>query len=227
MPTVLITGANRGIGLEFARQYAADGWRVLAACRDPEAAADLKAVDGEVSVHRLDVTEPDEIAALAGEIGGAPIDLLLNNAGVYGPRSSPLGGIDYDAWAETLRVNALAPMRIVEAFVDNVAESAQKKIVAITSKMGSMASNTTGGAYIYRSSKAALNAATRSLTLDLARREISVLLLHPGWVRTDMGGTSADVGVEESVTGMRRVIDRLDGSLSGRFFNYDGSEIPW
>lgn len=227
MPTVLITGANRGLGLEFARQYAGDGWRVHAACRDPDGAADLKTVAGEVSVHKLDVGAPDQIAALADDLDGTPIDLLLNNAGVYGPRSYGFGDIDYDAWMETLRINTLAPLRVAEAFVGNVVASGQKKLVAVSSKVASIGDNTGGGGYIYRASKAALNAAMKSLAIDLAGRGVLSCVLHPGWVRTDMGGSGGLIDTPESVTAMRAVIDRLDAATSGRFFNYDGSEIPW
>lgn len=227
MPSVLITGASRGIGLEFARQYAADGWRVHAACRDPDGARDLAGLAGEVSRHRLDVTDPAEVEALARALGDTPIDLLINNAGIYGPRDLPFDGLDYEIWAQVLATNTLAPMRVVAGFVDHVAASDQKKIVTISSNAGSIANNTTGGSYLYRSSKAALNAAMKSLAVDLANRGIVACVLHPGWVRTDMGGPGAPVGMTESIAGMRQVIARLDAGTSGHFFNYDGTELPW
>ena len=225
--TVLVTGANRGLGLEFVRQYSGAGWHVHAACREPKEAHDLLHFAPEVDVHKLDVTHPQQIAALARELEDEAIDLLINNAGVIGPRGLTLGSLDYDAWLEVLEVNTLAPMRMAEAFVDNVARSEGKRVVSITSRMGSIGGSDGGGGYIYRSSKAALNAAMHTLSIDLAEREITVAVLHPGWVRTDMGGSGAVLSVEQSVTGMRRVIEALTLKTSGRFFNYDGGEIAW
>jgi NAD(P)-dependent dehydrogenase (short-subunit alcohol dehydrogenase family) len=221
MPTVLITGASRGIGREFARQYEAGGWRVIATCRDPSK------YDLEGEVYRLDVTDPDSVAALHRELSGEAIDLLINNAGIYGSRGLEFGSLDYGAWEEVLRTNVLGPMRIAEAFADQVAASEKKKMVFISSKVGSIADNSSGGSYIYRSSKTALNMAVKSLSLDLSGKGIICVLLHPGWVQTDMGGASALIDVATSVAGMRAVIDRADTADSGRFFNYDGSELPW
>ena len=225
MPTALVTGANRGIGLEFVRQYAEDGWRVIATCREPDKAAALRAAQGTVEIHRLEVTDPDEVANLARALKGQAIDLLINNAGIMG-RGDVLGRVDFEAWEEVLRVNTLAPVRMVEAFLDNVARSQRRQIVAMTSRMGSIA-DSSGGYYSYRSSKAALNAAMRSLAADLAGKGITIAVFHPGWVKTDMGGSGALVAPRDSVAGMRRVIERLRPADSGRFFNYDGDEIPW
>jgi len=227
VPTALVTGANRGIGLEFVRQYAADGWRVHAACRDPDGARDLKKIAGDVELHRLDVTDARQIAALAKALKGEPIDLLINNAGVYGARGDGPGHMDYAAWEATLRVNTLAPLRVSEALLPNVAASGKKLIVAITSRMASIDLNTEGGSYAYRSSKAALNAAMRSLAADLRARGVIVAVFSPGWVKTDMGGRGATVGVADSIAGMRSVIARLRPADSGKFFSYDGSTIPW
>ncbi len=226
MPSVLVTGANRGIGLAFVRAYAADGWRVHAACREPEAARDLKAVAGEVSLHRLDVTHAGHIAALAAEVA-APIDLLLNNAGIAGPRGLGLGEIDAEAWAEVLLVNAIAPIEVAQAFAEQVAASGRKTMAFVSSRMGSIGENTSGGSVVYRSSKAALNAAVKSLAIDLAPRRVKAVVLHPGWVKTDMGGAGAAITTESSVAGLCRVIDKLTQDMSGRFWNYDGTEIPW
>lgn len=227
MTSVLITGANRGLGLEFARQYAGEGWRVLATCRAPERAEALRRVAGEVSIHRLDVGNFDHIAALSRALAGEPVDLLVNNAGLYGGRPQRLEDLDYDTWAQVLRINCLAPIRMAHAFLEQVALSRRKTIVAISSSMGSIARNTSGGAYVYRSSKAALNAAMKSLAIDLAPRGITVACLHPGWVRTDMGGPDALIEAQQSVAGMRAVIARLGPAESGKFFRYDGSTIPW
>lgn len=230
MPCALITGANRGIGLEFARSLSADGWGVRACCRNPDKAKALRALaeksGGEVTVHRLDVTDGLKVASLARELAGESIDLLLNNAGVYGPRGG-FGHTDYDEWLPVFAVNVLAPMRMAERFVEHVARSERKMIVNLSSRMGSVAENTSGGAYIYRSSKAALNMVVKSLSIDLAERGIAVVAFHPGWVQTDMGGAGADVTPEQSVAGMRDVIDRLDSRSTGRFYAYDGREIPW
>lgn len=227
MPTCLITGANRGLGLEFARQYAADGWKVIATCRRPETAEELKALEGDVQVHPLDVTDFARVEALGKELGGEAIDVLIKNAGVYGPRVVPHGSVDYAAWAEVLRANAMAPLKISAVFESHVARSKLRRIVAVTSLMGSMTDNTTGGAYIYRSSKAALNAVMKSLAVDLKGKGIAVAVLHPGWVKTDMGGPGAHIEASESVDGMRKVIDGMSVENTGRFMNYDGTELPW
>jgi NAD(P)-dependent dehydrogenase (short-subunit alcohol dehydrogenase family) len=223
MPRVLITGANRGIGLEFVRQYAADGWQVVACCRKPEKAEALKKINGEVSIEALDVADDEQIARLATRLRGQPIDLLINNAGVYGSA----GKIDADSWLEVLRVNTIAPYRLAEKFAANVARSEHRLIVSITSMMGSIAENDSGGVPMYRSSKAALNMTMKSLSIDLKDRGISVVVLHPGWVRTDMGGRSAPLAVQGSVGSLRKTIRRLKPSDSGKFLNYDGKPVPW
>jgi NAD(P)-dependent dehydrogenase (short-subunit alcohol dehydrogenase family) len=221
MPTVLITGANRGIGREFARQYEAGGWRVIATCRDPSK------YDLEGEVYPLDVTDADSVAALHQELRNEGIDLLINNAGTYGPRGLGFGNLDYDAWENVLRTNLLGPMRVAETFVNHLAASEIRKVVFISSKVGSIADNSSGGAYLYRTSKTALNMAVKSLSLDLADRRIICLLFHPGWVKTDMGGSSALIDAATSVAGMRAVIDRATAAESGHFYTYDGKELPW
>jgi len=226
MPTCLITGANRGIGLGFVRSLSADGWRVHACCRHPEKAADLKEVGPSVRVHRLDVTDNLRVASLSRELADEPIDLLINNAGVRGT-DRPLGEYDYDEWLQVLAVNALSPMRMVESFAGHVAASRRKLIVNISSVMGSIAENESGGSYSYRTSKAALNMITKGLSVDLAARGICVVAFHPGWVQTDMGSASAPVDVEHSVRGMRKIIDRLGPDDSGRFLSFDNRPIPW
>ena len=227
MPSVLITGANRGLGLEFTRQYAADGWRVFAACRDPAGARDLAAVEGDVSAETLDVDDGPQVAALANKLSGQPIDVLINNAGIYGPKDVTRDTVDYDAWGQVFRTNAMSPLAVSAAFAANVAQGGQKKIITLSSIMGSIAENDSSGDFIYRSSKAAVNAVMKSLAGDLKSEGITVVVLHPGWVRTDMGGPDASIEAPESVTGMRAVIAGLKESDSGRFLNYDGTEIPW
>jgi len=219
MPTVLITGASRGIGREFADQFTADGWRVIATCRDPGQ------YDGEA--HALDVTDAASVAALGRAMAGETIDLLINNAGIYGPRSLPFDALDYDAWGQVLQTNLMGPMRVAAALAGPVMASQQKKMVFISSKVGSISDNSSGGSYIYRSSKTALNMAVKSLSLDLSGEGVITLLLHPGWVQTDMGGSSGLLDTATSVTGMRAIISRADATHNGKFFNYDGSELPW
>ncbi|WP_166041467.1 SDR family oxidoreductase [Sphingosinicella sp. YJ22] len=220
MPTLLITGANRGLGLEFARQYAADGWTVIATVRNPDRADDLRRVPGEIRVEQLDVADVDAIRAFAATVG-EPVDHLICNAGVMGKYSE----VDPDSWVYTLRVNVIAPTVLALALVDRIAPGG--KVVAITSKMGSIADNESGGGIIYRSSKAALNAAWRSLAIDWRGRDLAVAMLHPGWVQTDMGGAQAPTPSEESIAGLRRVIAGLTREQSGSFLDYQGNEIPW
>ena len=226
MPTVLITGANRGLGLEFARQYAEDGWRVIATCRTPELATELNAMDG-IEDHKLDVDDFDAVAALASELSGTAIDVLISNAGVYGPKGYGLDELDYEAWEQVMRTNVMAPLRLVQCFAPHVAASGLKRIATLSSKMGSMADNSSGGSYIYRSSKAGVNAVMKSVAHDLAPQGVTCIVLHPGWVRTDMGGPNGLIDAPESVRGMRHVIEGLKPQDNGGFFNYDGSEIPW
>lgn len=220
MPTVLITGANRGLGLEFARQYAADGWDVIATARDPDGAEELRQTGAEL--HALDVADPSSIDALAERLRGRPIDVLIANAGVMGPAQPQAEG-----WAHTFAVNAIGPTLLARALRENVAASSERKMAAITSQMGSVADNSSGGYIPYRSSKAALNAAWKSLSIDLAGDGITVTLFHPGWVQTDMGGPGATLTPQDSVAGLRSQIAALDRSRSGRFVAYDGRELPW
>ena len=229
--TLLVTGANRGLGLEFARQYAADGWQVYAACRAPNDAKDLQkaaaASGGHMHLLAFDVTDATSVRSAAGALGGEAIDVLINNAGVGGPRNERLGRLDYAAWERVLDVNTLGPMRVTEAFVDNVAKSREKKVVTITSGMGSIADNTSGGSYAYRTSKAAVNMVVKSLSLDLAPRGIVCIVMNPGWVRTDMGGARGTLSPAESIKAMRAVIAGLKPGDTGKFFNYDGKNYPW
>ena len=231
MPTVLVTGANRGLGLEFARQYAAEGWQVFAACRAPKVAKDLQKIAAEsgrrTRVIEMDVTDAASVKAAAAGLKDEAIDLLLNNAGVGGPSGQRIGNLDYAAWARVLDTNTLGPMRVVEAFIDNVARSDQKRIVTITSGMGSLEDNTSGGSYAYRSSKAAVNMVVRSLALDLKPRGVTCVVMNPGWVRTDMGGSRGTLAPEESIKAMRSVIASLKPEDSGKFLNYTGKPYPW
>ena len=227
MPTVMITGANRGIGLEFARQYAEEGWRVVATCRDPASGRSLADLGPAVEVYALDVADHRQIEKLAHLLDGQAIDVLINNAAIYGPRPAELGTMDYDAWSEVMRINVMSPMKVSECFAEHVAASGRRIMAAISSQMGSIADNTSGKSYIYRSSKAALNMVMKGLSVDLKRRGIAVVMFHPGWVKTDMGGPNAKVDTVDSVAGMRRVIAGIGAEDNGRFFNHDGSILPW
>ncbi len=231
MPTIMITGANRGIGLELVRQYAADGWEVLACCRSPENAPELKqlvAANGNISVHLLDVTNTQQRKVLATQLKGKPIDILFNSAGVSGSWSAQgFGHCQAEEWLDVLHINVVTPMLMMQDFAANVALSERKIIANMSSKMGSIADNTSGGSYLYRSSKAALNMVNKSAAHDLARKGISVVLLHPGWVRTDMGGPNGELSVEESVTALKRNLANVTFADSGRLLDIDGSSIPW
>jgi NAD(P)-dependent dehydrogenase (short-subunit alcohol dehydrogenase family) len=226
MPSVLITGAGRGLGLEFARQYAAEGWRIHACLRDPAKAGALKAIKGDLTIHRLDPCDETQVAALAKALGAEGIDLLVNNAGTYGPRDGAVEKIPYDQWLEVFRLNSIAPLKLARAFLKPVAASRGRVMVFITSIMGST-TQASSGAYPYRMSKAALNMGVKSLAPEFAQRGITAVLFHPGWVRTDMGGAGATLDPTTSIAGMRKVIARLTPADNGRFLSYDGSELPW
>lgn len=225
---VLITGANRGIGLEFTRQYAADGWKVLACCRDPESAAALQTLASaskNIQVIALDVGNFSQIDSLALQLKNEAIDVLINNAGVY-PHSN-FGDTNYEDWAEAFKVNSMAPLKMAEAFVQHIARSQLKKIATLSSKMGSIDDNTSGESYIYRTSKTAVNMAMKSLSIDLKPYGISVVTLHPGWVQTDMGGANGLINTQTSVTGLRQVIADLSLQSTGQFIAFDGKSINW
>jgi NAD(P)-dependent dehydrogenase (short-subunit alcohol dehydrogenase family) len=224
MPTILITGASRGIGLEFANQFTADGWTVIGACRNPGEAEPLSAIGG-IEVHELDVDDGASVMALKQALGDRRIDVLLNNAGIIGQRSG-FGTLNYDAWAGAMNTNVFGPMRMAEAFGDNVMASDRKQMVFISSRMGSIAETSTN-AYVYRSSKTALNMAVRCMSLELAGRGLTAVLFHPGHVSTDMGGASAPVTPPSSVAGMKQQILGFTQADNGRFLAFDGDEIPW
>jgi len=231
MPVALITGANRGLGLEFARQYLADGWQVLASCRDPDSASELqrlaKASSGKLTVVSMDVTDAESVHKAATQLDGVAIDLVINSAGIIGVSGQRAGNVDYASWAHVLDVNTMGPLRVLEAFIDHIARSKRKLVVTITSGMGSIGDNTSGGSIAYRSSKAAVNMVMRSAAIDLAPRRISCVVVNPGWVKTDMGGPSATLTPQESVTALRRLIETLGLNNSGKFYHYDGNEYPW
>ncbi len=237
MPTTLITGTNRGLGLEFVRQYLADGWTVHAcARRDSAGLSELLESHRDSAVfHSLDVTDHQAVDSLAQELAGTAIDLLLLSAGTMGHVDFANHGLDqggfddadFDDWEHVFRVNVLGPMKMAQAFVAHVEQSDQRKLIALSSMVASMELNTVGGLYAYRASKAGLNAVMHSMGIDLAGRGVIALPIHPGWARTEMGGSGAPVDPVDSVSGIRRVIADLKPSDAGRFLAYDGSELPW
>ncbi|MFI4998818.1 MAG: SDR family oxidoreductase [Reyranellales bacterium] len=226
MSTVLITGAARGLGLDFVKQYAAKGWKIHACARKPDA---LKAVKGDIHHHPLEVTDYAAVQALAAELSGEAIDVLICNAGIGGDggqQAQMLGSLDGAVWRHIFEVNTLAPLMMAEAFVEQVARSQQKKLIAITSILGSIANNN-GGRYAYRASKTALNMEWSCLSKDMESRGMICVALHPGWVQTDMGGPTATLTIDQSVPSMVKVIEGLKPSDNGRYISYDGNGLPW
>lgn len=230
MKTVLVTGANRGLGFEFAKQYLEQGCRVIATVREASKIAALAPLSERfgdpLTIKTLEVSDATSRKQFADAIGSQPIHILINNAGVSGGWGE-LGKLDEAAWLKVLQVNTIAPIKLTELLRANLAAAEDATVVFLSSKMGSMADNTSGGSYIYRSSKAALNAAAKSLAIELGREHIDVAILHPGWVRTDMGGPNGLIDASVSVSGMRSVISGLTKDQCGMFIAYDGTMIPW
>ena len=222
--TVLITGANRGIGLELSRQYSAAGWHVIGTARKPESAQELIALGAEVV--QLDVTDPASAERLSRALGSRPVSLLINNAGIL-PMMRTLEEIEMDTFERVMDVNTLGPVRVTRAVLPNLRAGQLRKIVNITSTLGSIARNTNGSFYGYRESKAALNMFTRSLAAELGPEGFTCIVLHPGWVRTDMGGPNAPTTAQESALGIRRVIEGLTEADNGAFFSFEGERMPW
>lgn len=231
MGTILITGANRGLGLEFVRQYLETQHEILACCRTPEAATELQALKldaGErLRILSLDVSDEASMDAFIEDLDVEAIDVLINNAGVYGHAANHLGTIDSRAFLKTLQINSVAPIYLTQGLLPKLRAGSARRLVFVTSQMGSIADNSRGGVYAYRASKAALNAAVRSLAFDLDAQGFFVLLVHPGWVRTDMGGPNAPCSVEDSISGMMALIERADPRQSGEFLNYRDEVLPW
>ena len=230
MSTMLVTGANRGIGFEFVQQYLAMGEQVVATYRNEEDSDQLISLCAEKSnleIFKLDVASDSSREEFSQRLGDQPIDVFINNAGVYGPRDSVFGKVDEADWLSVLRINALAPLFLTQLLIENFRRGELKKLLYVTSKMGSIGDNRGGGSYVYRSSKAALNAVVKSISVDLEPEKMAVAVLHPGWVRTDMGGPNGLIDTKTSVAGMIQVIRNLNLESSGVFFNYDGNVIPW
>jgi NAD(P)-dependent dehydrogenase (short-subunit alcohol dehydrogenase family) len=231
MKTILVTGASRGLGLEFCKQYAEADEQVIACCRNPDQAQALNELAAEhehIMVHQLDVTDHDSVDVLAAQLGHQTIDVLIVNAGIYGDSSRHgFGNLDYDAWRTTLETNVLGAVKVAEAFTPHLQKSSKPIIAAISSQMGSIADNGSGGSLLYRSSKAALNATIKSVALDLQSSGVGVLIFHPGWVLTDMGGPNALIDTQTSISGMIRQIDSFKPEQTGSFIKYDGTVLPW
>ena len=226
MPTVLLTGAARGLGLDFTKQYAERGWKIHACARRADG---LKGIQGDIHHHKLEVTDYKAVKALSKKLSGEAIDLLICNAGVGGGREDDgqsLGEFDADKMRRIFEINTLAPLMMAEAFVEQVARSQQRKLVAITSILGSLANNN-GGRYAYRASKTALNMEWNCLAQDLGGRGIICVALHPGWVQTDMGGPGAPLTIAQSVPAMVKTIDGFTAWHNGRYIQYDGAELAW
>ncbi len=223
-PVVLITGANRGLGLELARQYGEAGWHVIGTARKPDTATDLKATGARVV--QLDVTDADSVAQMAAELDGKPIDLLINNAGVL-DRNGAFPEVDINTVEWILDVNVLGPMRVTQALLPNLSAGDRKTIVGISSGLGSLSQNESGGLYGYRESKVALNMFTLSLANELRDDGFIVVAMNPGWVQTDMGGENAALTPEQSISGVRSVIDGLTPEDTGTFRVHNGGTNPW
>jgi NAD(P)-dependent dehydrogenase (short-subunit alcohol dehydrogenase family) len=241
MPTVMITGANRGLGLEFIRHYANNGWNVIGTCRDPDKAKDVQAAatgHPKLRIVALDITNAESRKTLAKQLKDAAIDVLINNAGILSGNAASaweddnapdqiFGSLDADAWAKVLLTNTLAPVMVSEAFLGHIKNGAQRKIIMISSLAGSITGMSRIGHIAYRSSKTALNTAMHNMSLGLEKDGIIVVSLHPGWVQTDMGGKGADITPAQSIEGMTEVIAGLSLSDSGKFLDYKGAEVPW
>jgi len=233
MKQLLITGANRGIGLEFTQQYLADGWHVYATYRANSAAANQHSSSAlaalacdQLTLLPLDVTEDASISTLQEQLSGIELDLIINNAGIFGPREQSLGAVSRQQWLEVLNVNSVAPLMLAQALHSNL--TAKRGTFAVmSSRMGSIDDNDGGALYLYRSSKTAVNMVVKSLSIDLQDHGIKVIALHPGWVRTDMGGPNGSIDTQTSVNGLRQVLDHIDPADNGRFINYDGTSIAW
>lgn len=230
MKTVLITGANRGIGLEFVKQYTAAGWRVFATARSVESASDLQALkkaNANLSLLQLDIADEDSVQEFLSQFGAQSIDHLLHNAGIYQQGGESIDSVVGENILHHVQVNAVAPIILTQRLLPNLLTSQEKLVIVMSTKMSSIDDNSSGGCYSYRMSKTALNMGMKSVAVDLAGRDIKVLLLHPGWVKTEMGGPNGLITVQQSVTGLRQVIAEKGANAHGEFYTYDGKVVPW
>ena len=230
MANVLVTGANRGLGLGFVKNYLGKNVNVVSTTRDIKNSRELLALKERfpenLEIFELDLLKESAGYTLANFLGNRPIDILINNAGI-GSTNQHFQAVSPKPWLEVLKVNLIAPLMVTQSIIDNVKKSVDKKIYFLSSQLGSIGDNKSGGMYIYRSSKTGLNQVVKSLSVDLKSQGITVVSLHPGWVKTDMGGPNAPVSIDESIKGMMQVIDKTDIRDTGRFLNYDGKELPW
>ena len=224
MATALVIGASRGIGIELARQYAADGARVIATHRRPDDAARLRGLGARPLA--LDVLDPAAIAGLGAQLDGEPLDVAIINAGVYGPRSATVVAPTAAEFDAVMHTNVRAPMLLLPLLAPRLAAT-RGKLAVISSKMGSVSAMGSSGGWLYRASKAALNAALRATSLEFGPQGVICMAFHPGWVRTDMGGPDADLDTAASVTSLRRVIEAANASHNGKFLNYNGEQLSW
>jgi NAD(P)-dependent dehydrogenase (short-subunit alcohol dehydrogenase family) len=222
--TVLVTGANRGLGLEFVKQLQAQGYKVIGTARKPEKATELQGTGARVE--QLDVASASSVEALAKILKGVPIDILINNAGMAIRADSSLETLDFAAMERTFQVNSLGPLRVTQALLPNLQAGGKKSIINITSRLGSIELST-GGLYSYRTSKTALNQINKIISAELAAQGFTCVVIHPGWVKTDMGGADASLAIPESISGILTVIDSLTVDKTGKFYNYNGEELPW
>ncbi len=228
METVLITGANRGIGLALVKLFIRERYKVIAACRDPNKTGGLSEFfqNENLVVTQLDVADGASVSRLGDALKGQPLDILVNNAGVMGGEYQGIADMDYDAWSHAFQVNTMAPLRITAALLESLKTAKKPRVVTLSSQMGSL-NRKSKGSFAYRSSKAAVNKVMQVLSLELEQDGIIACPVHPGWVRTDMGGSSADISVDEAATGLFRLIEGLTAAQSGRFWTWEGLEHPW
>lgn len=228
MATVVITGANRGIGLGLVQVFLANKAHVIAACRHPDAAQALQALakDSTLEILPLDVADEASINGFIAAVADRPVDILINNAGILGGDRQSVSDMDFDAWAQAFAINTIAPFRLTLGLLANLKKSSRPRVISVSSQMGALAGEG-AGFYAYRSSKAALNKVMRGLAADLEPAGVLVCPIHPGWVKTDMGGANAAITVAQSAAGIYELIDTLTAAKSGRFLTWEGEEIPW
>ena len=225
MKNILITGANRGIGLKFAEVLSANN-NIYATARDITNADDLKKFDN-TELLELDLLDKDSIKSFCSELKDIPLDMIINNAGIFQDEQMEETILDPELWLDEIMINAIGPVVLSQKLKENIMSGNDKKIIFISSQMGSIDDNYSGGYYFYRTSKSALNSAAKSLSIDWKADGISVLMLHPGWVRTDMGGSNAKLDIDTSVSKMLDVINSLDMGKTGTFLNYEGKKLEW